>query len=102
MVGEPTANIFTDERANASSKNWKEGKYICSHNFYSTLYFFKNYFTEVQLIYNIVLTSDIQQSDSLIHMRVHTHIYIHTYILFHIFSTIVYHRVLDIVCCAIQ
>ena len=79
MVGEPTANIFTDERANASSKNWKEGKYICSHNFYSTLYFFKNYFTEVQLIYNIVLTSDIQQSDSLIHMRVHTHIYIHTF-----------------------
>lgn len=91
MVGEPTANIFTDERANASSKNWKEGKYICSHNFYSTLYFLKNYFTEVQLIYNIVLTSDIQQSDSLIHMRAHTHTYIYVSVNFFSESMILVH-----------
>ena len=43
---------------------------------------FLNYFTEVQLIYNIVLTSAIQQSESVTH---NTHTHTHTHILFHIF-----------------
>ena len=51
------------------------------------------FLSEVQLIYNVVLISAIQQSDSVIH----------TYIFFFIFFSItVYHRVLNIVPCAIQ
>ena len=45
-----------------------------------------------KLIYKVVLDSDVQQSDSVIHVC----------ILFHIFSITVYYRILDIVPCAIQ
>ena len=49
---------------------------------------------EVQLIYS-VLISAIQQSDSLRHTHTHTHTHTYIYIiLFHIFSIIVYHRIL--------
>ena len=53
---------------------------------------FLNYFIEVQLIY--VLTSAVQQSDSLIH--------IYIYILKKILFIMVYHRILNVVLCAAQ
>ena len=55
---------------------------------------FFNNVIEVQLIYNVVLVSTVQQRDSVIH--------IHIYILFHIFSIMVYPRILNIVPCSIQ
>ena len=55
----------------------------------------KNFFIEVQLIYHVVLTSVVQQSN-LIHTHTHTHI------LFHIFSIMVYLRILNTAPCAIQ
>ena len=48
-------------------------------------------FIEVQLIYNIVLISAVQQSDSVIHI-----------FFFISFSIMVYHRILNIVSCAIH
>ena len=47
-----------------------------------------------------VLISTIQQSDSIIYRHTHTHT--HTHSLFHIFSIMVYHRVLNIFPCVIQ
>ena len=55
--------------------------------------FFKIYFIEVQLIYTVVLISAVQQSDSVIHM--YTFFFI-------LFSIMVYHRILNIVPCAVQ
>ena len=49
------------------------------------------YFIEVKLIYNVVLISAVQQSDSVIHTS-----------FFIFFSIMVYHKVLNIVPCAIQ
>ena len=49
---------------------------------------------EVQLIYNVVLITAIQQSDSVIH--------IYTVFFKIFFSIMVYHRILNIVPCAIQ
>ena len=61
--------------------------------FFSVLVFF----IEVQLIYNVVLISVVQKSDSV------TYIYIYIYNLFKIFlSIMVYHRILNIVLCAVQ
>ena len=60
---------------------------------FQTTRIFKIYFMEVQLIYNVVLISAVQQSDSV------THIYI---FLFVFFSIMVYHRILSTVPCAIQ
>ena len=54
--------------------------------------FKKIYFIEVQLIYNVVLISAVQQSDSVIH--------IYTFF-FIFFSIMVYHRILNIVPCVI-
>ena len=54
--------------------------------------FFNLFFTEEQLNYNVVLITAMQQSDSVTHV----------YILFHIFSIMVYHRILNTVPCAIQ
>ena len=48
---------------------------------------------EVQLIYNIVLVSGIQQSDSVIHMYI---------FFFRFFSIIDYYKILNIVPCAVQ
>ena len=59
------------------------------------LCFFFKFFIEVQLIYNVALISAVQQSDSVIH--------IYIYSCFKVFSSImVYHRILNIVPCAIQ
>ena len=55
-------------------------------------YFLKIYFIEVQLIY-VVLISAVQQSDSVIH--------IYTFF-FMFFSIMAYHRILNIIPCAIQ
>ena len=50
------------------------------------------FFIEVQLIYNVVLISAVQQSDSFIHIHAFFFIF---------FSIMVYHRILNIVPCAI-
>ena len=55
------------------------------------------YFTEVQLIHNVVLISAVQQSDSVIHIYIY--IYIHS---FSYSFPLVYHRILDIVPCVMQ
>ena len=57
--------------------------------------FLKIYFIEVWLIYNVVLISAVQQSDSVIHIYIYTFFFI-------FFSMMVYHRILNIVPCAIQ
>ena len=55
-------------------------------------FFKKLYFIEVSLVYNVVLISAVQQSDSVIL----------TYTFFFIFfSIMIYHRILNIVPCAI-
>ena len=94
--------------------------------------FFKIYFIQVQLIYNVVLISAVQQSDSLIHIHIYMYIYgvlwclvlylsllailslflgiyiyicicIYIYTFFLIFfSFMVYHKILNIFPCAIQ
>ena len=51
------------------------------------------FFIEVSSIYNVVLISAVQQNDSVIH--------IHTFFLI-FFSIMVYHRILNIVPCALQ
>ena len=54
------------------------------------------YFIDVQLIYNAVLISAIQQSDWF--MYLYTHIHTHTWIFsFILFSMMVYHKILNIV-----
>ena len=57
--------------------------------------FFKliNFLVEVQLIYNIVLVSGVQHSDSVIHIYI---------FFFRSFSLICYYKILSIVPCAIQ
>ena len=61
--------------------------------FFLLQYIFKMYFIEVQLIYNVVLTSTIQQNDSV------KHIYTFFFIFF---SIMFYHRILNIAPCAIE
>ena len=53
------------------------------------------FFFEVQLIYNAVLITAVQQSDSAIHTHTHTHSFFLTF-----FSIMVYHRTLNTVLCA--
>ena len=57
------------------------------------IYLFLNFFMEVQLIYNVVLISAVQQSDSVIH--------IYTFFFKILLSIMVYHSILNIVPCAI-
>ena len=77
---------------------------IVRNNF---IFYFKNYFFEVQLIYNIVLSSPVQQSESMIY-NVYVYMYVcmiytHANTFYFIFSSImVHHRILDIVPCAVQ
>ena len=61
------------------------------------LFFFRIKKNEGQLIYKVVLIF-VQQSAS----AVHIYIYIHTHSFFIFFSIMVYHRILNIVPCAIQ
>ena len=60
---------------------------------YVSFLFYIFSFIEVYLIYNVVLVSAVQQSDSLIHIYIYIFIY---------FSIMVYQRILNIVPCAIQ
>ena len=58
--------------------------------------FFNHFLIEVQLIYNIVLVSGVQQGDSVLY------IYVCVYIFFFRFSSIIgYYKTLNIVPCAI-
>ena len=50
------------------------------------------FLNQVQLIYNVVLISVVQQSDSVIHM--------HSFVIF--FSITVYCRILNVVSCTVQ
>lgn len=59
--------------------------------FFFNLFIF--FFTEVELIYHVVLISTRQHSDSVVH--------IHTFF-FTLFSIMAYHRVLNTVLCAAQ
>ena len=76
--------------------------------FLKFILFIKN-FIEVQLIYNVVLVSGVQQSDSVIctcmcvYIYTHTHTHTHTHIsfCFRFFSHIDYYKILSIVPCAI-
>ena len=54
--------------------------------------------TEVQLTYNTVLVSGVQQNVLVTYIYTHTHT--HTY--FQLFSTIGYYKILTIVFCTIQ
>ena len=55
-------------------------------------FFFKKiYFTDVYLIYNVVLISTVQQSDSVIHIY-----------FISVFFSIAYYRILNILPCAMQ
>ena len=67
---------------NPSYLRWKPGCYL-------VFLIFQKMFTDVQLIYNVVLISAAQQTDSVIH----------THILFQILSIRVHHRILNIVSC---
>ena len=53
----------------------------------------------MQLIYSVVLISTVEQRDSVIYIYIY--VYTHTFF-FIFFSIMVYHRVLNIVPCAIQ
>ena len=57
----------------------------------SSFFFFVYLFVQVELTYNIVLISAVQRSDSVIHI----------YILFIFFSIMVYHKMLNMVPCAV-
>ena len=61
-----------------------------------TFFFF---LIEVELIYNVVLVSGIQQNDSDIYIDRYTHIYIFFVIFFPIMF---YYRILNTVSCALQ
>ena len=70
---------------------------ICHFIFWS-IYILKNFF-EVELIYNVVLFSGIQQNDS-IYMYIYIHItvlYITVLPMFRFFSLIGYYKILSIV-----
>ena len=54
---------------------------------------FKPFLIEVELIYNIVLVSSVQQSDSIIHKYI---------FFFRFFSIVGYYKKLKIIPCAIQ
>ena len=64
-------------------------------------------FIGVQLLYNVVLVSDIQHSESAIYIYIHIYTYTYIYIYIYIFSfldflPIGHHRALNRVLCAIQ
>ena len=55
--------------------------------------FFKIYFIEVQLLYNFILISAVQQNYSVIYVCVHIHSFL---------SMVVYYWILNIVLCTVQ
>ena len=67
--------------------------FVCHYKYFSNVFFFSFFFLiEVELIYNVVFISGVQQSDSFL--------YIYTF--FKFFSIVVYCKILNIVPCAIQ
>ena len=63
------------------------------------VYFF--FLIEINLIYNVVSVSGVQQSDSITH--IYTYVYINVYIIFCRFLSLIgYYKILSIVPCAIQ
>ena len=75
-------------------------EWTCKSDLEGHRFYFSLFFIEVQLIYNVVLISAVQPSDS--------GVYIHSvcvcvYTLFKtLFPTVVYYKILNIVPCAIQ
>ena len=65
----------------------------CIEIFSSHHFFLFMYFIEVSLIYNVVLISAVQASDSVRHTST---------FFFRFFSIIIYHRILNLVPCALQ
>ena len=72
-------------------------------------FFFKLFVVEIKLNYNVVSITAIHQSNSVIHIHICVCVYIYIYIYTHIhtsffifFSIMVYHRILNIVPCAVQ
>ena len=65
---------------------------------------------DVQLIYNVILISATQQSDSVVYMYIYIYIYTHTYIYIYThtysfsysFSIMAYYRILNIFPCVTQ
>jgi len=53
-------------------------------------------FTEVELIYSVMLDLGVQPSDSVIHVYIYTHTYMHY---FSVFSHIGYYKVWSVVAC---
>ena len=72
-------------------------KYTVPFNLSEILFFFILFFTEEWLIYNVVLVSGVQQSNSVMHIYIY--IYTHTYIYFRFFSLIGYYKILSVVIC---
>ena len=57
----------------------------------TAVWHFKKFFIEIQLIYNVVLVSGVQQSDSVyIYIHTHTHKYTHIYIYIYIYIYILF------------
>ena len=64
----------------------------------------RNYF-EVFLIYNVVLiyaVYTIQHIHSIVCICIVIYIYKHTHVIFRLFSIMVYHKIFNVVLCAIQ
>ena len=90
----PPLQVVTKHRANLPVKNQRlEGQPQCTFFLVCFLLLFL-IFVGVQLIYNIVLVSGVQQSDSVIH--------VHISIFVRFFSHVGYYRILSKVPCAIQ
>ena len=84
-----------DQALDIDNNDPQNGNYIFS------LTFLIKSFIEVELVYNIVLVSDVQWSDSVC-VCVCVYIHIHIYSFLTLFSIVVYHRILNIVPSAIQ
>jgi len=59
--------------------------------------FLNLFFIEVELIYNVVLVSSVQQSDSVLYIYIHTHTHSFSY-----FSIMIFYKILNTVCCTTQ
>ena len=63
---------------------------------------FLNLFSiEVELIYNVVLVSRVQQSDSVLYIYIYIYTHTHTHS-FSFFSIMIFYKILNTVCCTIQ
>ena len=78
---------------------------MCESFLFFSFLIFKNYCLYLLIevyIYNIVLISAVQPSDSVTYLSIYLSVYLPIYILFKIlFSIVVYHRILNIAPCAV-